>query len=416
MVDELERLRLQRILSDWITGLPLYPVADLRNERVSNLGVIYLQLGRFAGVESVYGWELYDQVLRCVTESLQADVEASTLRSSFLSIQFTGCDGFYLLFDVAPGGGNPQVRLEKEAVRLRDGAIRRLGQRLGRTIVELMNVHCSAVIVPDDPRVRPSRNVIRGLREAARLVETRETAERLKLIASCRAVLAGRKLHPVYQPVVSIKDNAIVGYEALIRGPAGELELPDVLFAIAHEADMTLELESLCLETIFAKVPRAIAGKKLFVNASPRLLGHAVFLDERNLQSIARAPRTWWSRSRRRKSCTTATPSARPWTACGTRDCRSRSTTRAQATPALSHPQLRPGVHQGGHLDRAQPARGHHQAPGHHRAGHLGRADPGPAHRGRHRAAGRAHSLSPSAWARSRLLGRHQVRCARTVH
>jgi hypothetical protein len=25
MVDELERLRLQRILSDWITGLPLYP-------------------------------------------------------------------------------------------------------------------------------------------------------------------------------------------------------------------------------------------------------------------------------------------------------------------------------------------------------------------------------------------------------
>ena len=109
MVDELERLRLQRILSDWITGLPLYPVADLRNERVSNLGVIYLQLGRFAGVESVYGWELYDQVLRCVTESLQADVEASTLRSSFLSIQFTGCDGFYLLFDVAPGG-DPQVR------------------------------------------------------------------------------------------------------------------------------------------------------------------------------------------------------------------------------------------------------------------------------------------------------------------
>ena len=32
MVDELERLRLQRILSDWITGLPLYPVADLRND------------------------------------------------------------------------------------------------------------------------------------------------------------------------------------------------------------------------------------------------------------------------------------------------------------------------------------------------------------------------------------------------
>jgi EAL domain-containing protein (putative c-di-GMP-specific phosphodiesterase class I) len=289
MVDELERLRLQRILSDWVTGLPLYPVADLRNERVANLGVVYLQLGRFAGIESVYGWELYDQVLRCVTESLRADLEASPLRSGLLSLQFTGCDGFYLLFDVGASASNPEARLEKEAVRFRDGATRRLGQRLGRTIVELMAVHCSAVCVPDDPRVRPSRNVVRGLREAARLVESRETAERLKLIASCRSVLAGRKLHAVYQPVVSIKDNGVVGYEALIRGPEGELERPDVLFAVAHEADMTLELESLCLETIFAKLPRAVGGKKLFVNASPRLLGHSVFLDPRNLDSMRRA-------------------------------------------------------------------------------------------------------------------------------
>jgi len=189
----------------------------------------------------------------------------------------------------AKGGADLQPRLEKEAVRFRDGATRRLGQRLGRTIVDLMAVHSSAVCVPDDPRVRPSRNVIRGLREAARLVETRETAERLKLVASCRAVLAGRKLHPVFQPVVSIRDSGIVGYEALIRGPVGELEFPDVLFAVAHEADMTLELESLCLETIFARVPRAVSGKKLFVNESPRLLGHSVFLDPRNLESMRRA-------------------------------------------------------------------------------------------------------------------------------
>ena len=290
IIDELERLRLQRILSDWVTGLPLYPVADLRNERVANLGVIYLQLGRFAGIESVYGWELYDQVLRCVTESLRADLDASTLKTSFLSMQFTGCDGFYLLFDLPAGrAGEREQRLEKEALRFREGATRRLSQRVGRAIVDLMAVHCSAVYVPDDPRTRPSRNVIRGLREAARLVESRETAERLKLVASCRSVLAGRKLHAVFQPVVSIKDQEVVGYEALIRGPAGELEFPDVLFAVAHEADMTLELESLCLETIFAKVPRGVTGKKLFVNASPRLLGHSVFLDERNLQAMRRA-------------------------------------------------------------------------------------------------------------------------------
>ncbi|HET7746171.1 MAG TPA: EAL domain-containing protein [Vicinamibacteria bacterium] len=289
-VDELERLRVQRILTDWVTGLPLYPLADLRNERVANLGVVYLQLGRFSGVEAIYGWELYDQVLRCVTESLQEDVAASPLRGGLLSLQFTGCDGFYLLFDLPDGGDEVAARLGQEADRLRAGAVRRLGQKLGKTLVELLSVHTSAVVAPDDPRTRPSRNLVRAMREAARLVESRESAERLKLVASCRSLLADRRLHAVYQPVVALQEQGVLGYEALIRGPAGaDLELPDVLFAVAREADMTLELENLCLETIFSRVPRAMAGKKLFVNASPRLLAHSVFLDERNLLAMSKA-------------------------------------------------------------------------------------------------------------------------------
>jgi hypothetical protein len=45
MVDELERLRLQRLLSDWVTGLPLYPIADLRHERMANLGMELMENG-----------------------------------------------------------------------------------------------------------------------------------------------------------------------------------------------------------------------------------------------------------------------------------------------------------------------------------------------------------------------------------
>lgn len=289
-MDEIERLRLQRLLSDWITGLPLHPVADLRNDRIAHLGIVYIQLGRFAGTESVYGWELYDRVLRCVTESLNADLESSPLRSSLLSFHFTGCDGFYALFDQPNAKRRGVQGLEAEAQRLRDGAVRRLRQKLGRTIADLMAIHCSAISLDDDPRTRPSRNLIRGLREAARLVEGSERAERLRLAGGCRTVLAERHLHPVFQPVLDIRSREVVGYEALIRGPVGgELEFPDVLFAVAEESGLALELENLCLETIFAKLPRGVRGKKLFVNASPRLLTHSVFLDERNLEGIRRA-------------------------------------------------------------------------------------------------------------------------------
>lgn len=290
-VDELERLRLQRILTDWVTGLPLYPLADLRNERVANLGVVYLQIGRFAGIESLYGWELYDRILRLVTEGLRAELEVSPLKSAFLSLQFTGCDGFYLLFDLPEDmRAETGSALGAEAQRLRGGVTRGLRRGLGGTIVDLISVHASCLCLRDDPRTRPARNLLRGLREAARIVEQREGSECQRLVEGCRDVLAGRKLRAVYQPVYDIQDRAVVGYEALIRGPAGgELEAPDLLFAAARESDMGLELENLCLETIFGRVPRATLSKKLFVNASPTLLTHAVFLDERNLAAIRRA-------------------------------------------------------------------------------------------------------------------------------
>src|SRR5262249_34114330 len=83
---------------------------------------------------------------------------------------------------------------------------------------------------------------------------------------------------------------AVLGHEALIRGPSGSaLESPDALFDAARLGDVSLELESLCLETIFASVGAAVRRGALFVNASARLLNRSVLLDERNLAEIRRA-------------------------------------------------------------------------------------------------------------------------------
>ena len=291
-LDAIERLRFESLLTDRITGLKVHPLADFHNERIATLGVVYLQLGRFAGVESLYGWELYDRVLRLTTDSLRADLDTSHLKTRLLSLQFNGADGFYLLFDLParPNGGKNGARLEDEARRFRDGTVKRLRQSLGRTAVDLMSVHATCIKVPDDPRVRPSRHILRGLQEAARLLGARETQEKQELLSEFRAVMSGRRLRAVFQPVMDIRRKSVLGYEALIRGPLGsELETPDVLFAAARETGLELELENLCLETIFAHLPNAVKAAKLFVNASSKFLAHSVFLDDRNLATIKRA-------------------------------------------------------------------------------------------------------------------------------
>ncbi|GAB3833589.1 hypothetical protein GCM10027610_027660 [Dactylosporangium cerinum] len=61
------------------------------------------------------------------------------------------------------------------------------------------------------------------------------------------AVLDGRLVRPVFQPIVDLSTRAVVGMEALARGPAGSvLEFPDRLFAAARDAGRFGELDMLC--------------------------------------------------------------------------------------------------------------------------------------------------------------------------
>ena len=291
VIADVERLRLERLGTDAVTGLPLHPDPGVGFERIAGLGVVYLQLGRFAGVESLYGWELYDRVLRLTAASLKEDLDASSLKAQHLSLSFNGCDGFCLLFDLSARPAQRHAALlEPEARRFRQGVLKRLRQALGRIAVDLMSVYVGVASVADDPRVRPSRNLARGVLEAMRAAEALQTDARKGRVESLKEILSKRELRTVWQAVLGLKDRRVLGYEALIRGPGGsDLEMPDALFTVAREGDMLLELENLCLETIFTALPRAVRSGVLFVNASARLLTHPVFLDERNLTEMRRA-------------------------------------------------------------------------------------------------------------------------------
>ncbi len=88
----------------------------------------------------------------------------------------------------------------------------------------------------------------------------------------CR-IMADRLLYPVFQPIIDFRVRAILGYEALIRGPEGSaLHRPDQLFAAASRAGFSLELEHACREASL----RAFAGQRLpgrlFLNVTPNCL------------------------------------------------------------------------------------------------------------------------------------------------
>ncbi|MEC5408774.1 phosphodiesterase [Paraburkholderia sp. MPAMCS5] len=82
-------------------------------------------------------------------------------------------------------------------------------------------------------------------------------------------LIARRDLSAVFQPIIDFEDGAILGYEGLIRGPAGSsLEAPFALFSQALAEGCTIELEQAAARACIEAFARLGYDSKLFLNFS----------------------------------------------------------------------------------------------------------------------------------------------------
>ncbi len=94
-------------------------------------------------------------------------------------------------------------------------------------------------------------------------------------------ILKGKFITPVYQPIVSLTDGEIFGYEALSRISNKELEINiEEMFKISDRTNMAYELEALCREKALENAKNMDAGKKLFLNVNPNVINDAAFKEE----------------------------------------------------------------------------------------------------------------------------------------
>ncbi|WP_446899434.1 GGDEF domain-containing protein [Clostridium sp. LBM24168] len=90
-------------------------------------------------------------------------------------------------------------------------------------------------------------------------------------------ILSCGSISTVFQPIVSLKDASIIGYEALSRGPEDSiLHFPNKLFSVAESCNRVWDLELLCRLKAIEKANRIDKDKLLFINVDPR-----IFKDDR---------------------------------------------------------------------------------------------------------------------------------------
>lgn len=96
-------------------------------------------------------------------------------------------------------------------------------------------------------------------------------------VEELNTIIKNKNISTVYQPIVSLSDGKIIGYEALSRGPINSpLQTPDKLFKAAKVHNKTWELEQLCRIKAIEKAAAIESNKYLFINVDPH-----IFKDEK---------------------------------------------------------------------------------------------------------------------------------------
>jgi diguanylate cyclase (GGDEF)-like protein len=86
-------------------------------------------------------------------------------------------------------------------------------------------------------------------------------------------ILVKGDINTLFQPILDVAQEYIIGYEALSRGPKGSiLEMPKQLFSVAHQCQLMSELEILCRAKAIANFVKLDLEGKLFLNVSPTTL------------------------------------------------------------------------------------------------------------------------------------------------
>lgn len=159
-------------------------------------------------------------------------------------------------------------------------------ERLHREVSEEIARVCSSLKLPRQITVhmgyaeisgdfdRPAEvRVYEAVKEAALMAKSGLSPRDFLSREEILAIIKEGRIHAVYQPIVSLSDGHVLGYEALARGPLGSrFESPTALFTQAAQHNVLFKLEALCRRQAIEGSREFIRGRRLFLNVDPRVI------------------------------------------------------------------------------------------------------------------------------------------------
>jgi EAL domain-containing protein (putative c-di-GMP-specific phosphodiesterase class I) len=292
-------LGMRSALYDRVTGLSSYHLhLDALQLRLDGrrLGLSVLEFPSLARLELAWGWEVSDRLLSGVTALLCALKGRALPARTVIALDGVYGSSFLLLLPEGDDGREVEAAdLEAMNATLTRHLLGRLTAADWAPPPPPPDFTLGYALVRGNPSARFERLVHQAIREARGM--TLRAADRLEedRTAEFRRILQEARVTTHYQPIVDMEQGAIMGYEALSRGPANTLlEVPKALFSCSDRAHLSSELDALCRRQALRNARGFDRSMKLFVNSLPETLGAPGFMDHglrRVLEEMALLPR-----------------------------------------------------------------------------------------------------------------------------
>ncbi len=266
---------IKQLLFDPVTGLPttplLFPRIRMLIEDRGEVTLLCVNIVRYSKIEEIYGWRVFDDVMREVAAALES-IAGTVIRDSDIIAELMVAGNAFVIVvspprssvKIEPGARQLIVQKIEQSVR------ERLAEKMDAALYKKFGCFVGAATARFDENVRLERLVHDAIDQALAASVSRETVDAEQRKERLREIIDAEQVVTLVHPVVDIRNFEVIGYEALSRGPAdSEFERPDKLFRVAYDSDLVLRLERLCRKKALEAAAMLPEGRILFINVEP---------------------------------------------------------------------------------------------------------------------------------------------------
>ncbi len=279
-----------QVLTDTVTKLPhhtvLLPILEKRLRERSSLGLIVITVGGLDSVEEACGSKVFNSLLRDVANCLESMQGVAIRQDDLLALSELGGTSFMIFLSdrQKDRAKHPLERDDVEAVT------ERVREHLFRELMVVLHRHCKGLpdlavghsFVVYNPLIRKRRLIIRLIEEAREMARLQQPILKKRYKEILQRVIVNRELRTLFQPILDLESEKLIGIEALTRGPAGTvLESPLSLFSIAEECGLIFELDRLCRHQALCESNQLPKDFTVFVNTLPTSVQDPQFRGQR---------------------------------------------------------------------------------------------------------------------------------------